>query len=352
MFFKRRKFDALSAFVALAAIACVGSRAILAQEPTQYFPGSSLLPESVLSQCADVLKEPSSTDDQLIARGANLSALSVAPYRGRVFGCAFGSWGTQEEQSRAVDAGGFNVGSYGGVLGQDWTLTDYFLWGYGVQGAQTTLNAKNPSSYDMTVDSVAGFLHMSVFDALWRVDLLYGNAKNYARQTKIDSGAKGRFSTTEWYFESEFGAKFDRGYTRVEPRVNLRILSLVEPEKGERFFVSNERPKEFSDTSYRLRIGSLFSWEYATALGVAKPYITVDWSHEFGSRAIYAIDDQAPIPVAYRHAGHKKARDQIDLGTGLDYALRDTFDVFVKYDVGMAKGYVDYLFFAGFNKKY
>ena len=352
MFFKRRTIDALSVFFAFLAIACGGARALFAQESSSYFPGASLLPESVLAQCVDISDANDSPDERSIVRAANLSALPVAPYRGRVFGYGLASWGSQEAQNRDVDRGGFDVVSYGGGAGQDWTLTDYFIWGYGVQDSQTSIDAKNYGSYDATIDSLAGFLRMSVFDALWRVELLYGGARNTTRQTKLNSGTVGKFSSTEWFFESEFGARFDRGYTRIEPRVNLRILSLIEPDKAERFLANNERSKEFSDASYRTKIGSRFSWEYATAFGVATPYFSVDWSHEFGSRHIYTINDQAPIPVAYRHAAHKMERDKLDLGAGLDYALRDTFDVYIRYDLEVAKEYVDYLFFAGFNKKF
>ncbi len=352
MFFKRRTIDALSVFFAFLAIACVGARAVPAQEPSSYFPGASLLPESVLSQCVDLPDASDSLDAQSIVRAANLSALPVAPYRGRVFSYGIASWGSQEAQNRTIDRGGFDVGSFGGALGQDWTLTDYFIWGYGVQGTQTNVDAKNSGSYDSRIDSVAGFLRMSVFDALWRVELLYGGARNTTKQTKIGSGAANKFDATEWFFESEFGARFDRGYTRIEPRANFRILSLVEPQKAERFVVSNERPEEFSEASYRMKIGSRFSWEYATAFGVVTPYISADWSHEFGSRYIYTIGDQAPIPVAYRQGAHKMARDKLDLCAGLDYALRDTFDVYIRYDVEIAKEYADYLFFAGFNKKF
>ena len=352
MFFKRRTIDALSVFFAFLAIACGGARAVFAQEPSSYFPGASLLPESVLSQCAALPNAADSRDAQSIVRAANLSALPVAPYRGRVFGYGLASWGSQEAQERIVDRAGFNVVSYGGGAGQDWTLTDYFIWGYGVQDTQTSIDAKNSGSYDAAIDSLAGFVRMSVFDALWRVELLYGGARNTTRQTKIDTGDAGKYSSTEWFFESEFGARFDRGYTRIEPRVNLRILSLVEPEKAEQFLVANDRPKEFSDASYRMKIGSRFSWEYATAFGVATPYFSADWSHEFGSRHIYTINDQAPIPVAYRHAAHKMERDKLDLCAGLDFALRDTFDVYLRYDLEVAKEYVDYLFFAGFNKKF
>lgn len=349
---KRRTFDALSVLFAILATAGVGTRALTAQEPSAYFPGASLLPDSVLMQCLDVDNALELPADQPIFRAADLSILPISPYRGRIFGYSLGAWGTQESQGRSVDTGGFDVGAFGGALGQDWTLTDFFIWGYGVQAAQTTLDAKNSGSYDSTIDSVAGFLRMSVFDALWHIDLLYGGARNSVRQTQIASGFGGKFSSTQWFFESEFGARIDKGYTRVEPRLNLRILSLIEPKAAEDFVVWNVRPQDFSEASYRTKLGSRFSWEYATGFGVLKPYITVDWSHEFGSRYIYTIGDQAPIPIAYRQGKHKMARDKLGLGGGLDYALRDSFDVYIRYDVEVAKEYADHLFFAGFNKKF
>ena len=45
-------------------------------------------------------------------------------------------------------------------------------------------------------------------------------------------------------------------------------------------------------------------------------------------------------------------RDKLMLGAGLDYALRDTFDVYFHYDAEIAAEYANHLFFAGFNKKF
>lgn len=317
------------------------------------FPGASLLPQTARAlSLEEYAPEEVTFDEPPTVRGTDLSVLAVYPYRGRVFGYGLGSWGTQDAQGSSYDRRGFDVGSYGGALGQDWTLTEYFLWGYGVQTTQTNVDSKSASFYDASVDSLAGFLRMSVFGALWHIDLLYGGSRNWERQTRLSTGAQNKFNTTQWFFESEFGARYDKGYTRIEPRANFRVLSLVEPARAEEFLTGKSRPEEFSKSSYRMKLGSRFSWEYATALGVTKPYITCDWSHEFGNRAIYTINDQAPVPVAYRYGSHKMQRDKLMLGAGLDYALRDTFDVYFHYDAEIAAEYANHLFFAGFNKKF
>ena len=46
------------------------------------------------------------------------------------------------------------------------------------------------------------------------------------------------------------------------------------------------------------------------------------------------------------------ARDRLDLGGGLEAAMRQTLDLYFQYDVEFADDYVAYLFFAGLNKKF
>ncbi|MBQ1277526.1 MAG: autotransporter outer membrane beta-barrel domain-containing protein, partial [Thermoguttaceae bacterium] len=140
--------------------------------------------------------------------------------------------------------------------------------------------------------------------------------------------------------------------TRIEPLIGLRVLTLQEPTDAERRLASNGRPNDYADASYRLKLGSRFSWEYATHLATLKPYLTATWAHEFGDRALYAVGENTPFPIAYRYARHKMARDRLDLGGGVDAALRDTVDVFFRYDVEFAKEYSNYLFYAGFHKKF
>lgn len=324
--------------------------------PTYSFYGSQYREpiDDSAERFTKILDAPSfSSDNETpIYRSSDIASLAIDPYRGRVFGYGLASWGSQDEQDSSANLGGFDVGSYGGALGQDFNLTKYFIWGYGFQATQTEIDGKRADSYDAKLDALSAFLRMSVFDALWHIDLLYGGSKNWETQTMLKNGRQQKFTSTQWFFESEFGARLDEGYTRIEPRVNLRILSLIQPTKAERFFVAQDRPADFSKTSYRMKLGSRFSWEYAALLGVIKPYITADASYEFGNRAIYIIASQAPVPVAYRYDKHKAPRTLLDFGTGFDYALRDTFDVYMKYDVEIGNNYADYLFFAGFNKKF
>ena len=46
------------------------------------------------------------------------------------------------------------------------------------------------------------------------------------------------------------------------------------------------------------------------------------------------------------------ARDRLDLGGGIEAALRDTLDLYIQYDVVFAKEYSEYLIFTGLNKKF
>lgn len=184
-----------------------------------------------------------------------------------------------------------------------------------------------------------------------------GASKNWNEQTRtLDYGdfnvVKNKFSSTQWNYEAEFGVRFDKGYTRIEPLVNFRVLTLQEPEGAEKMLTSVLRSSDFSDASYRLKLGSRFSWEYATRFSTLKPFLVASWAHEFGQRAIYTIGDNTPYPVAYRYGKHRMARDRLNLGGGVDAALRDSVDLFFQYDVEIAAEYADYLFFAGFNKKY
>lgn len=285
-----------------------------------------------------------------IIRGGYVSNLPITPFRGRVFVYADGSWGKQAEQNADPLASGFAVATFGGGVGQDWRLSKNAIWGFGFQGRNVELDP-DAAIYESEIDSFAGFLRLSLFGPLWRLDLSIGAAQNRNEQNLGFDDAND-YSSTQWNYEAEFGVRFDKGYTRVEPLVNLRVLTLQEPAEAERRFVALGRPGDYSDASYRLKLGSRFSWEYATHLATLKPYLTATWAHEFGDRALYTVGENTPFPVVYRYARHKMARDRLDLGGGVDAALRDTVDLFFRYDVEFAKEYSNYLFYAGFHKKF
>ena len=293
---------------------------------------------------------PSLSSTAPIIRGGYISNLQIAPYRGRVFAYADGSWGKQTEQTTDPFAAGFNVASFGGGVGQDWRLSKNAIWGLGFQGRDVQLDPA-ASIYETEIESLAGFLRLSLFGPLWRLDLSIGAAKNWNEQS-FGFNDVTKFSSSQWNYEAEFGVRFDKGYTRVEPLVNVRVLTLQEPTEAERRLVRDGRPNDYADASYRLKLGSRFSWEYATHLATLKPYLTATWAHEFGDRALYTVGENSPFPIAYRYARHKMARDRLDLGGGVDAALRDTVDVFFHYDVEFAKEYSNYLFYAGFHKKF
>ncbi len=285
-----------------------------------------------------------------IIRGGYVSNLPIEPFRGRVVAYVDGSWGKQTEQNDDPFASGFDVASFGGGVGQDWRLSKNAIWGLGFQGRNIQLDPA-ASIYDSEIDSLAGFLRLGLFGPLWRLDLSIGAAKNWNEQRLQDEDDV-KYSSSQWNYESEFSIRFNKGYTRVEPLVNVRVLTLQEPPEAERRLVRNGRPNDYADASYRLKLGSRFSWEYATHLATIKPYLTATWAHEFGDRALYTVGENTPFPIIYRYARHKMARDRLDLGGGVDAALRDTVDVFFRYDVEFAKEYSNYLFYAGFHKKF
>ncbi|MBQ9129030.1 MAG: autotransporter outer membrane beta-barrel domain-containing protein [Thermoguttaceae bacterium] len=290
------------------------------------------------------------TQTASIVRGAYLSNLPIAPFRGRIFAYVDGSWGRQDEQNESPFASGFDVASFGGGVGQDWRLSKNAIWGLGFQGRGIQI-APASSIYESEIDSLAGFLRLSLFGPLWRLDLSIGAAKHWNGQSESIFDVL-KYSSTQWNYEAEFGVRFDKGYTRVEPLVNVRVMTLQEPSDAERRLVLLGRPSDYSDASYRLKLGSRFSWEYATRLATLKPFLTATWNHEFGDRALYVSGENTPFPIVYRYAKHRMARDRLDLGGGVDAALRDTVDVFFHYDVEFAKEYANYLFYAGFHKKF
>jgi len=293
---------------------------------------------------------PTPTPTAPIVRGAYLSNLPIAPFRGRIFAYLDGSWGRQEEQNGSPFASGFEVASFGGGVGQDWRLSKNAIWGFGFQGRGIQIDPAS-SIYATDIDSLAGFLRLSLFGPLWRLDLSIGAAKHWNGQSASVYDVL-KYSSTQWNYEAEFGVRFDKGYTRVEPLVNVRVMTLQEPSAAERRLVLLGRPSDYSDASYRLKLGSRFSWEYATRLATLKPFLTATWNHEFGDRALYVSGENTPFPIVYRYAKHRMARDRLDLGGGLDAALRDTVDLFFHYDVEFAKEYANYLFYAGFHKKF
>lgn len=311
-------------------------------------PRSTYSPLLSLPPLATQPTSPSQTSP--IIRGGYISNLPITPFRGRVFAYADGSWGKQAEQNSDPFASGFAVASFGGGVGQDWRLSKNAIWGIGFQGRNIQLDP-DAQICDSEIDSFAGFLRLSLFGPLWRLDLSIGAAKNWNEQ-RLNNKDVTKYSSTQWNYEAEFGVRFDKGYTRVEPLVNVRVLTLQEPAEAERRFVLHGRAGDYSDASYRLKFGSRFSWEYATHLATLKPYLTATWAHEFGDRALYTVGENTPFPVVYRYARHKMARDRLDLGGGVDAALRDTVDLFFRYDVEFAKEYSNYLFYAGFHKKF
>ena len=312
------------------------------------FSSSAYSPSFVPTALNAPSTQPAQTSS--IVRGGYISNLPIEPFRGRVFAYADASWGKQSEQSSDPFASGFDVATFGGGVGQDWRLSKNAIWGLGFQGRNVRLEPA-ASIYESEIDSLAGFLRLSLFGPLWRVDLSIGAAKNWNEQS-LGVNDVTKFSSSQWNYEAEFGVRFDKGYTRVEPLIGLRVLTLQEPTDAERRLASNGRPNDYADASYRLKLGSRFSWEYATHLATLKPYLTAIWAHEFGDRALYTVGENTPFPIAYRYARHKMARDRLDLGGGVDAALRETVDVFFRYDVEFAQDYSNYLFYAGFHKKF
>lgn len=289
---------------------------------------------------------------EYVYRALNMSSLKIAPYGKRVFGYLDGSIARQDALNSRNDQPGFNAKSWGGGLGGDWNVLDHGVIGYGVHGASTTVKPKNGGAYSESIDSLAGNLRLGVYGALWRFDALFGIGRNWVDQFEYATGARNKFTSSQWLLDFEFGARFDKGYTRIDPFVNFRVLTLNEPRGAEAFLRTKDYTTSFADSSFRAKLGSRVSWEHATPLATLKPYLLASWAHEFGKREIYTAGESSPFPIAMRYGAHKMARDRLDLGGGLEAALRDTLDLYIQYDVVFAKEYSEYLIFTGFNKKF
>lgn len=289
---------------------------------------------------------------EYVYRALNMSSLKIAPYGKRVFGYLDGSIARQDALNSRNDQPGFNAKSWGGGLGGDWNVLDHGVIGYGVHGASTTVKPKNGGAYSESIDSLAGNLRLGVYGALWRFDALFGIGRNWVDQFEYATGARNKFTSSQWLLDFEFGARFDKGYTRIDPFVNFRVLTLNEPRGAEAFLTTKDYTTSFADSSFRAKLGSRVSWEHATPLATLKPYLLASWAHEFGKREIYTAGESSPFPIAMRYGAHKMARDRLDLGGGLEAALRDTLDLYIQYDVVFAKEYSEYLIFTGFNKKF
>lgn len=289
---------------------------------------------------------------EYVYRALNMSSLKIAPYGKRVFGYLDGSIARQDALNSRNDQPGFNAKSWGGGLGGDWNVLDHGVIGYGVHGASTTVKPKNGGAYSESIDSLAGNLRLGVYGALWRFDALFGIGRNWVDQFEYATGARNKFTSSQWLLDFEFGARFDKGYTRIDPFVNFRVLTLNEPRGAEAFLTTKDYTTSFADSSFRAKLGSRVSWEHATPLATLKPYLLASWAHEFGKREIYTAGESSPFPIAMRYGAHKMARDRLDLGGGIEAALRDTLDLYIQYDVVFAKEYSEYLIFTGFNKKF
>ncbi|MDO5310261.1 MAG: autotransporter domain-containing protein, partial [Planctomycetia bacterium] len=195
-----------------------------------------------------------------IYRASNISDLAISPRRGRVVGYMSGAWASQDSQGDEDDYSGFDVSSWGGGLGQDWKFLEHCIWGYGLQAVQSKITP-NSGNYNSKLDSFSGYARMSIFDAMWRFDIVIGATKSWQKQHYFQTDSYNRFTTSQWFLETEFGARFDKGYTRIEPLVNFRAINLSEPKKASVFLTSTSFNKDFIDASYRLKVGSRFSWE-------------------------------------------------------------------------------------------
>lgn len=340
-----------SSLICSLAVALLG--ALVSAASARAFDGESLLQPCVAESLTPSTDPLDANYHSPIYRGALVSDYEIAPYKKRFTGYGIGSWANQEAQDATANRPGFEVGSWFGGFGTDWSLFQHGLWGYGVQGGRVKIDPRSGGKYESRINSLSGNLHISIYDALWRFDVMFGMGKNWHKQHEFSWDDTNSFTTTQWLVGTEFSAKFDKGYTRIEPLVNFRVLNLSEPKSAERYVAATSREaREFNDASYRLKVGSRFSWEHSMALGTLRPYLAATWSHEFGKREIYTVGDATPFPIAFRYGRHRMPRDRFDLGGGLGAALRDQLDVYLQYDVAFAKEYVDYAFLAGFNKKF
>ncbi|MCF0235036.1 MAG: autotransporter outer membrane beta-barrel domain-containing protein, partial [Thermoguttaceae bacterium] len=206
--------------------------AICAVADAQYFEGLGLFGQTppaapaVFRDLADWAPSSAPLDfavqerfDAAIVRGANLSELPIAPLSGRVFGVADATFGRQDSQGYDAFRSGFKVDSYGANVGYDGRLGTRAVWGFGAQGRRVNISPA-ADTYDTRINSFGGNIHMAIFGPLWRVDLAFGTAKNWHTQ-RLSEFCANKFSTSQWNYEAEFGVRYDKGYTRIEPFLNF-----------------------------------------------------------------------------------------------------------------------------------
>ena len=131
-----------------------------------------------------------------------MSTLAIAPYGRRFFAYGLGGWGDQSAQNAAADKPGFTVDSWGGGFGTDWNLFNHGIVGYGLHGGSTNVKPRSGGVYKTSLSTFAGYLHFSVFDALWRIDASLGWARNWQRQRLLSDRSYNIFTTSQWLFVS------------------------------------------------------------------------------------------------------------------------------------------------------
>lgn len=294
-----------------------------------------------------------------IVRGnrGDLSELPIEPFRSRITGSLYGQWGSLEGSERQGGKSGFDSSVLSGSLGQDFLLARRSLWGYSFHGASIDLKPGDPR-YQGYISSFASDLHMSVHDTLWYLDLSIGYGRNRNRNSFYDDlfFQENRSTVSQWNYELDTGIKLEKGFLSIEPFFGIHFSMLNESGKSGSSNIDSKATgldnTVGSDTSARMILGSKFSWEYATYLGRIIPEMKGAWIHEFGNCDLFTTDEFSGFPVLWRFAGNEWSTNRLLLNAGITLALRDSMDLYFRYNSILTSGYYSTTIFGGFNKKF
>ncbi len=296
------------------------------------------------------------TETEFLVRGNRIdrTGLTLEPYQRRVTGGMFGEWSSLNKKF-LINTGdrlnrGFKTSVFGGSLGWERLLGKSVLWGFTFYGASIDINPQD-AKYSGSVSSFAGDLHLTLFGSQWYIDLLAGIGSNWNKNEIVNS-TLWEFRTHQWNYNIDGGLRIREGFTKISPFLGVHATIFSEP--GNSGFSSQNSliASDETYTSCRLLLGSKFHWDYTNNLGTLMPHLYGFWTHEFCEKSIFLTNELNGFAFAYRFGEHTLPADRLNIGIGITYALRDSFDLHFNYNNTFTGNYSDSSVFGGFNKKY
>jgi outer membrane autotransporter protein len=286
-----------------------------------------------------------------IVRG-NFSSLDIMPFRLRVVGTSYGEWADYTEKTvgnRSEE--GFRTSLFGGTLGTDWLLSENCLVGFHAASGHVDINPE-AAGYDGSITSVGGVARLSLSETRWYWDASLGVGRNRNRAESLLDGHfyAGNKDLTQVNYQTELGLKMSSGFTRIEPLVGFRYITLSAG--GLNPYDPLSQSYLSTPESFRSLLGSRFAWEYATKISTIRPTLRGIWVHEFRDKTVFTSDDTFLFPIAGEFGGKMFPRDRAVLGAGVSAAMRDMVDLFFDYSCAFAPDNVSYSVSGGFHVKY